>query len=61
MQKSFTGKLILSIAFLILVIMLVKELNVYNLIRKQFYKQDYSEYVTKYAKKIKLILCGYMQ
>ena len=54
MQKSFTGKLILSIAFLILVIILVKELNVYNLIRKQFYKQDYSEYVTKYAEENKI-------
>lgn len=49
MQKRFTGKLIISLALIILAVLLLKELNVYNLIQKQFYKQGYSEYVNKYA------------
>ncbi len=49
MRSKFAIKLIISIAIILLVVILLKELNVYNLIRKQVYKQEYSEYVTKYA------------
>lgn len=48
MQK-FTGKLVISLALILLALILLKEFNVYNLIQKQIYKQDYSEYVNKYA------------
>ena len=54
MQKKFTGKLIISIAIILLTILLLKELHVYNLIRKQVYKQEYSEYVTKYAEEYEI-------
>ncbi len=49
MRTRFTVKLIISIAIILLVILLFKIFNVYNLIQKQFYKQEYSEYVNKYA------------
>ena len=49
MRSKFAIKLIISIAIILLVVILLKELNVYNLIRKQVYKQEYSEYVTRYA------------
>lgn len=49
MRAKFTVKLIISVALISVVIILLKEFNVYNLIRKQIYKQEYSEYVNKYA------------
>lgn len=49
MQTKFTGKLIISIAIILLSIILIRVFNVYDLIRKQVYKQEYSEYVNKYA------------
>lgn len=49
MRKKFTVKLIISTAFILLVMILLKEYNVYNMLRKQIYKQEYSEYVNKYA------------
>ena len=50
MQKKFTRKIIISFIIIILLILLFKELNVYNRIQRQMYKQEYSEYVNKYAK-----------
>ena len=49
MRKKFTIKLIVSIAVVILMILLLRTLNVFNLIQRQVYKQEYSEYVNKYA------------
>ena len=49
MRAKFTFKLIISVAIILVMILLFKEFNVYNLIRKQIYKQEYSEYVNKYA------------
>lgn len=49
MQAKFTVKLIISITIILLLIMLFKVFNVYNVIQKQCYKQEYSEYVNKYA------------
>ena len=49
MRGRFTVKLIISVAIVLLLIYLFKIFNVYNLIQKQFYKQEYSEYVNKYA------------
>lgn len=49
MRGKFTVKLIISIAIIMLVIFLFNILNVYTLIQKQIYKQEYSEYVNKYA------------
>lgn len=49
MQNKFTVKLIVSIAVILVVILLFRVFDVYNLIRKQVYKQEYSEYVNKYA------------
>ena len=49
MRGKFATKLIVLIAIVLLLIVLFKILNVYTLIGKQFYKQEYSEYVNKYA------------
>ena len=49
MRGRFTIKLIISIAIVLLFIFFFKIFNVYNLIQKQLYKQEYSEYVNKYA------------
>ena len=49
MRGRFTVKLIVSIAIVLLLILLFKIFNVYTLIQKQIYKQEYSEYVNKYA------------
>ena len=49
MRGKFTIKLVISVALILILVMLAQELNVYNIIRKQFYKQQYSEYVNKYA------------
>ena len=49
MQVKFTEKLIISVVVIILMILLFKIFNVYNWVQKQFYKQEYSEYVNKYA------------
>lgn len=49
MQRKFTVKIIISIAIILLFILLFRIFNVYDLIRKQIYKQEYSEYVNKYA------------
>lgn len=49
MRNKFALKIVISIAIILLIVILLKELNVYNLIRKQVYKQEYSEYVSKYA------------
>ena len=49
MQRKFTVKLIIVIASVLVLILLFRVFNVYNLLQKQFYKQEYSEYVNKYA------------
>jgi len=49
MQRKFTTKLILSMIIVLLLVILLKIFNIYDLIRKQFYRQEYSEYVNKYA------------
>ncbi len=49
MRGKFAIKLIVSTAVILLIVLLLKELNIYNLIRKQIFKQEYSEYVNKYA------------
>lgn len=49
MRGKFTIKLVISVVLILILVMLAQELNVYNIIRKQFYKQQYSEYVNKYA------------
>lgn len=49
MRGRFTAKLIISIAIVLLLIMLFKTFNIYNVIQKQLYKQEYSEFVNKYA------------
>lgn len=49
MRKSFTKKIIISFFVIILLILLVNKLNLKNTILKQMYKQEYSEYVNKYA------------
>lgn len=49
MRGKFTMKIIISIAAILLLIFLFRIFDVYNLIRKQIYKQEYSEYVNKYA------------
>lgn len=48
MQK-FTKLLIFLVMCVFIIGILLKESNVYDLIRKQIYKQEYSEYVNKYA------------
>ncbi|MBR2787331.1 MAG: lytic transglycosylase domain-containing protein [Clostridia bacterium] len=49
MRMKFTGKLIISILVIILLMLFFKIFNVYNILQKQIYKQEYSEYVNKYA------------
>lgn len=49
MRKSFTKKIIISFFIIISLILLVNKLNLKNTILKQMYKQEYSEYVNKYA------------
>lgn len=49
MRGKFTVKLIMSIAIVLLLILLFKIFNVYTVIQKHIYKQEYSEYVNKYA------------
>ncbi len=49
MRAKFTVKLVISVAIILLMVLLFNEFNVYNLIKKQMYKQEYSEYVNKYA------------
>ena len=48
MQKKFTKTFIL-LAIIIIIAIILEIFNVYDLIRKQIYKQEYSEYVNKYA------------
>ena len=49
MQMKFTEKLIVSGAIILVLILLLKTFNVYGLVQKKIYKQEYSEYVNKYA------------
>ncbi len=49
MKGKFVIKLMVSIALVLVVILLFKTLNIYTVIKKQIYKQEYSEYVNKYA------------
>lgn len=49
MPKKFTMKIIVLVVIILILILLFKVFNVYNLLKKQFYKQEYSEYVNKYA------------
>ncbi len=49
MQKKFTKIFILLVIITIIIAIILKIFNVYDLIRKQIYKQEYSEYVNKYA------------
>lgn len=49
MRKRFTGKIIISFIMVLIVIILFDMLNIKNYILKQMYKQEYSEYVNKYA------------
>ena len=49
MRGKFAMKLIVSIAVILILILLFKIFNVYTLIKKQVYKQEYAEYVNKYA------------
>ena len=49
MQKKFTKIFILLVIIIIIIAIILKIFNVYDLIKKQIYKQDYSEYVNKYA------------
>ncbi len=48
MQKKFT-KIMIILLIIFLIILLFKELKIQNVILKQIYKQEYSEYVNKYA------------
>ncbi len=49
MQRKFTIKIIVTISITLVFILLFKIFNVYNIVQKQFYKQEYSEHVNKYA------------
>lgn len=49
MQKKFTVKLIAIIIIFIIIMLLCRVFNVYDMVMKQFYKIEYSEYVNKYA------------
>ena len=49
MQGKFTMKLIITIAIVLVLVLLFRVFNIYNMIRMQIYKQEYSEYVNKYA------------
>jgi len=48
-MQRFTKKIILVIIIFIIIMVFFKIFNVYNVIGKQIYKQEYSEYVNKYA------------
>lgn len=54
MLRKFTIKLIFSVVIVMVIIGLVKEWDVYNMLRKKVYKQEYSEYVNKYAEKYEI-------
>lgn len=49
MRRKFTVKLIISIVIILILVLLLRALNVYSLIQRQLYKQEYSEFVNKYA------------
>ena len=49
MQKKFTKMIIVSLLVILVMIILFDVLNVQKVVLKQFYKQEYSEYVNKYA------------
>ena len=49
MLKKFTVKTIITIAVILILVLLLKIFDIYNLVQKQFYRQEYSEYVNKYA------------
>lgn len=49
MQKKFTKFIIIILLLIFIMIILFKVLNIQNVIMKHFYKQEYSEYVNKYA------------
>lgn len=49
MRKRFTGKIVISCIVITLLILLLNRLNFKTIILKNMYKQEYSEYVNKYA------------
>lgn len=49
MQKSFAKRITIVFTMILLIILLFKVLNIQNFVLKKVYKQQYSEYVNKYA------------
>lgn len=49
MQKKFARRISLIVAIILLVVILFKVINIQEIVLKKIYKQQYSEYVNKYA------------
>ncbi len=49
MQKKFARRITIILAIILLLIILFRVMNVQNYVLKKIYKQEYSEYVNKYA------------
>ena len=49
MQKKFARRVIILLALILIIIILYRTLNIHDFVLKKIYKQEYSEYVNKYA------------
>ncbi len=49
MRNKFAKRILIAITVVLLITLFFKVINIQNFVLKKVYKQDYSEYVTKYA------------
>lgn len=49
MQKKFARRTMIILAIILILVILFKVINIQNFVLKKIYKQEYSEYVNKYA------------